>query len=576
HGRLVSARRMQPDQVLMRTHLDAARQIYQARSPDAVAHATVLYALADWHQRSGALASSVDALREALTVLDGQTRMLGGADDARALFADQTAPIYRALIEQLVETGNAREAFDVLERYRARSMLGLLAQREQSFAAAVDANASAQNAANRAYDRAQQRLNVALAEGASGEDVEALRAELIEYRALRESGSVRRERPGAPRADADPAARASLAEAQAALAPGTLALSYLVGDAQTLVFAFTNETFRVDTVALTRDELTEAVGRLRALIVSGRRDDRPSSALRDAGASLYNALLRPFVDAEGMGRLLLLPDGPLHHLPFAALTERDDDGERFVVERWPLRHALSLTLQSRAADCGPNPCDVRDGNLALFAAPGAGPERLAFAERELDAVERIAGGAVRRFDGQDATERRVLGVARDASILHFATHATLAPGLPLDSALELHPDPPQDNGRLQVWEIFEQLRTDAALVVLSACDSAQGMEAAGDGLISLSRAFHFAGAESVVATQWPVADRASAFFAESFYRGLRDGRPLDDALRAAQLALLRGEAPSSLLRRVLRRAEPVPAGSAAPYYWAGYQLSGRR
>ena len=252
---------------------------------------------------------------------------------------------------------------------------------------------------------------------------------------------------------------------------------------------------------------------------------------------------------------------------------------QFVVERWPIRRALSLTLHRKLSACptaDPGCARPDTLRLATFSAPDAGATPLPYAGAEVDAIERLFGANLRRFDGVAATERNVLRAATEVDILHFAAHATLASGLPLDSALELTPEPPLDNGRLQVWEVFEQLRTDAALVMLSACDSARGLETAGDGLIGLARAFHFAGAASVVATQWPVADRAGAFFAEAFYRAVLDGLALDDALQQAQLALLNAQAPSSPVARWLGRAESVPPGTRAPFYWAAFELSGQR
>jgi len=92
--------------------------------------------------------------------------------------------------------------------------------------------------------------------------------------------------------------------------------------------------------------------------------------------------------------------------------------------------------------------------------------------------------------------------------------------------------------------VMESVRIDADLVTLSACRGAAGGEQAGEGIIGLTRAFHFAGARTVVASLWDAGDRSSARFMQRFYRSLRAGMPKADALRAAQVAAIRaGENP---------------------------------
>jgi CHAT domain-containing protein len=104
--------------------------------------------------------------------------------------------------------------------------------------------------------------------------------------------------------------------------------------------------------------------------------------------------------------------------------------------------------------------------------------------------------------------------------------------------------------------IFESVRLDADLVTLSACDSALGKEMGGEGLVGLTRAFQFAGARSVLASLWSVSDVSTADLMTRFYGYLREGRSKDEALRAAQVDLIRSQ------------------DFAHPYYWAAFQLTG--
>jgi len=162
--------------------------------------------------------------------------------------------------------------------------------------------------------------------------------------------------------------------------------------------------------------------------------------------------------------------------------------------------------------------------------------------------------------GRDATEEAIKSLAPQARRLHFACHGLLDERFPLNSALAFsipdHVEEGHDNGLLQAWEIFEDLRLDADLVTLSACDSGLGKEMGGEGLVGLVRAFQFAGARSVLASLWSVSDVSTADLMKRFYGYLREGRSKDEALRAAQTDLIRSR------------------DFAHPYYWAAFQLTG--
>ena len=164
--------------------------------------------------------------------------------------------------------------------------------------------------------------------------------------------------------------------------------------------------------------------------------------------------------------------------------------------------------------------------------------------------------------GAEATEEQVKQAAPHADLLHFAGHGLIDERFPLDSALALtiprSPQEGRDNGLLQAWEIFESVRLNADLVTLSACDTGLGKEMGGEGLVGLVRAFQFAGARSVVASLWSVSDVSTAMLMKRFYTYLRQGKTKDEALRAAQLDLIRS-GKSEL---------------SHPYNWAGFSLYG--
>lgn len=163
-------------------------------------------------------------------------------------------------------------------------------------------------------------------------------------------------------------------------------------------------------------------------------------------------------------------------------------------------------------------------------------------------------------------------------ILHLAAHGYTDEHLPSSSfvALTIPEDtssadanPKRDNGLLQVWEIFEKVRLDADLVVLSACDTGLGEEQGGEGLIGLTRAFQYAGARTVMASLWSVQDQATSELMIRFYKHLRAGKSKDEALRQAQIELIRGP-----IEVVNEKGEKTLFDASAPYYWAGFQVYG--
>ncbi|MFL6260011.1 MAG: CHAT domain-containing protein [Thermoanaerobaculia bacterium] len=295
-------------------------------------------------------------------------------------------------------------------------------------------------------------------------------------------------------------------------------------------------------------------------------------------------------------RVLILPDGPLHRLPFGALR-RDPGGRRQFLAEWkPLHTALSLTVYGALRAARSDPSRPAAAGLVAFGDPhypqGLAPSQdtraptlrnlrdlrsfnwtpLPHTRRE---VERIAGvyPEARLFLGEQATEERAKTVGRDARVLHFATHGYLDDRAPLDSALVLTiPEelpPGRDNGLLQVWEILESVRLDADLVVLSACDSALGRELSGEGLIGLTRAFQYAGARSVVASLWSVSDQATAELMARFHRHYAAGLSKDEALRQAQVELIRKP-----IQITTVNGRTVEMDASAPFFWAAFQLFG--
>jgi CHAT domain-containing protein/tetratricopeptide (TPR) repeat protein len=376
---------------------------------------------------------------------------------------------------------------------------------------------------------------------------------LNQAEALREGGSL----ASAPAHRARPLAATEISEALPDSA--TAILEFVAGSegAPTTLFILTRAGVRA-IVLPSVDTLAPAVRRLVALLEGG---GRPDALAKSLGA----ALLDPAAHAlpAGVTRLVVIPDGPLHRVPFDALQLADG---RLAVERWAIGLAPSASLAAslwRKRDAA-EPLVSQTRVLALgdpafavelasstareaetfrsaFAAQGGLP-RLAGSGEEARAVARYAGGGSEVRVRGEASEEWLKHAPLDRfRVIHLATHAVVDESSLSRTALALAPGERED-GFLSAADLAG-LRLDADMVVLSACRTAGGVTVAGEGVQGLTTPLVAAGARSVVATQWRVGDRSTVRLVADLYDGLARGRPVAEALREAKLAALRRGAP---------------------------------
>jgi len=318
------------------------------------------------------------------------------------------------------------------------------------------------------------------------------------------------------------------------------------------------------------EELAASFGDVR---VRGVRRPPPPKEGSTAGQELYAALIepaRPYL--EGARHLIISPDGPVMGLSFASLPVGEG---RFLADELSVSYALSagaLLMQLERADTL--------GKLALRTAPGvvvANPDygdltRLgrrgeeAKKERFLPNLPgaQAEGVLLRKalpkatiLSGGKATEEAFRSAAANARMLHFATHGLVDDARGELSALVLAAPGrgSKDDGLLTAREIAS-MSLRAQLAVLSACSTAQGTFRDGEGTIGLGWAFARAGVPSVVVTQWPVNDSATALFMKAFYAALSAGASKAAAMGSAVKAV---------------RSDPR---FAHPRFWAAFELVG--
>ncbi|MBE9084732.1 MULTISPECIES: CHAT domain-containing tetratricopeptide repeat protein [unclassified Tolypothrix] len=260
---------------------------------------------------------------------------------------------------------------------------------------------------------------------------------------------------------------------------------------------------------------------------------------------LHELLINPIADLLPKNpdeRVTFIPQSSLFLVPFAAL--QDEQGkyliEKHTILTAPAIQVLDLTRKQRQQVKG-NQALVMGNPIMPSVAPkiGEAPQQLTplpGAETEAKEIAQLLN--TKAITGKDATKAAFIQRLPQARFIHLATHGLLDDfkGLGVPGAVALAPDG-KDDGLLTANEIID-LKINAELVVLSACDTAQG-KLTGDGVIGLSRALISAGAPSVVVTLWSIPDSPSALLMGEFYRQLQKNPDKAQALRQAMLVTMK-------------------------------------
>lgn len=287
----------------------------------------------------------------------------------------------------------------------------------------------------------------------------------------------------------------------------------------------------------------------------------PAAQLNPSLEALHSMLIRPVLpELRPRDRIVFIPDGSLHAVPFAAL--RDRSRGRFLVQDRTFSVAPSATffLSALARDLflasGRRPTAFAIGNPSFSRSLAPTLLPLPYAEGEALTLASLLPGSEVRVRAK-ATRRDLLEIAGRHEIVHFGGHATVNPEAPLFSHLLMAPEGESDSGLLYAHQLYGTRFERTRLAVLAACDTARG-PVKGEGVLSLARAFLASGVPGVIASPWAVDDDSTARLFRIFYPRLRDGDDAALALRKAQLALL---------------ADPDPALNS-PAAWAPFALLG--
>jgi CHAT domain-containing protein/TolA-binding protein len=320
----------------------------------------------------------------------------------------------------------------------------------------------------------------------------------------------------------------------------TLVEYYVVSDTQTLAFVVTQGSFHTEAISVTRDSLSLATRQFYT------ETQTTLSGVPASLQQLYDALVAPIEPYLTSERILIAPHDVLHYVPFAALH----DGEGYLIEQHALVQLPSASVlpfvleKARHEGSGGPPLILGDPDGSL-----------PFGRQEAQAVAELYDTTT--HVGEEALEQLVWEQGPDAAILHLATHGAYNEYAPLFSRILLAAGAEEMyDGVLEVHEVYNLDLSNAALVVLSACETRLGERSAGDEIVGLNRAFIYAGTPSVLASLWNVEDAATRDLMVGFYGYLKQGYAKDEALRQAQIDVLQN------------------SDTAHPYYWAGFVLTG--
>ncbi len=355
----------------------------------------------------------------------------------------------------------------------------------------------------------------------------------------------------------------AIADIQAQLRDHSQAwISYFVGEAKT--YAFVIQPKQANWVELGESQILSE--QIEALTLAIQADELQQQTLPQLSHQLYAQLIEPLGDLPL--ELVIIPDGILGYVPFdLLLREAPQNKEGF--KNWSyllldhqLSYAYSGTLHLKQVQRENRP-KLQTKVLAFapsfpklesvqYASSRRQLAPLAHNQSEVNQLSRYF--ASQTFFDSDASEAEFKQNAPSYDIIHIASHALVNDKNPLYSHINFTPGADSlEDGVLELAELFN-LRLEAEMVVLSACETGLGKLQQGEGIVSLARGMSYAGANSVLTTLWQVNDAATADIMQRFYAELDKGMSKDAALRNAKL-------------EYLKSSDQI---AAHPFYWAAY------
>jgi CHAT domain-containing protein/Tfp pilus assembly protein PilF len=516
-----------------------------------------------------------------------QVRTMIEAGELRTTFVQSQISPYESLIRVLARLHTASPTkvfadttFVVLERFKARSFVELLAESRADVRRGLSEEQKLQeHALLNHISKIQSRLiETGMDRSAREHALEDLK--VAEDELLQLQSEFRRTNPAYANLKYPSPIDVQTVQSQI-LSEGDLLLEFSLGSKRSYLWLITKDSSRL--VELPSAATIERQARV--FLSELRR--RPTSAtltgslsaIRSAGTSLFKTLFGNWAKEVLSARnLIIVPDGILFYLPFEALPLPSASG--YLINRLPVSYAPSATVLVQLCarpDSARPPLDLLAFGDPTFARKQNGNHPVASTTvRAVDIFKNLTRDVtplpltrkeIHDIASHCSSDKTTLHLGNEATetdvkkeelfsyrYIHFATHGILDENVPSRSGLLLSTvDDSTEDGILQMNEILN-LEMDADLVVLSACETGLGKLMKGEGMVGLTRAFHYAGARSLVVSLWKVADNSTAALMDGLYANLVKSHTPPEALREAKLNMLKSSVPTW----------------RHPYHWAGF------
>lgn len=318
-------------------------------------------------------------------------------------------------------------------------------------------------------------------------------------------------------------------------------LSYHIGDKNILCFMITANDFDFFTTPLKPDFFPS----LKEIYKQAQyREGNNARLMRALGRSLYDQLLRPAEKyLNSKKNLMIIPDDELNYLPFEILV--DGEGES-LLKKYTITYNYSCAIlqngvtnnQGTQTKLGMAPFNEK---IMTGGASTGQWIQLAASGNEIGSLQGTS------LLNKQATKQRFLKDAQNFNIIHLATHAYANDRDPNQSYILFYPSVPDSvlDYKLYLPEIYNLKLNQTRLIILSACESGAGELVKGEGLMSLSRAFSYAGCNNIITSMWKADDESTAYISGRLHEYLQKNYSIAAALQQARLDYLADDRISS-------------------------------
>ncbi len=536
---------------------------------------------------------TIESIRSKLTI-----------ESLKESFMTGKIEVYHAIIRLLLNMGRTEEAFDYMERAKARNLLDILSTDRINITEGISTELLDKK---KKVEWLLRRVNTLLteeysklAEQSKEQYISVLEDSLKKVR-FQHSEVLQEIKLNHPRyaQTVGIIKPLTLKEIQrSVLQDDTFLVSYLVTEDELYVCVVSKQTFQFEIIEVSNKEISSLIDRLLHPFLSmqtGANLEDISFNLK-LSQELYSKIFQPIERyLHEKSSLIIIPDGWLHYLPFEAMVTNIEkkrfprdivfsryETAHYLIEKYPISYAHSASvldpkLRSRNED-------IRlTGKLFAIGNPDFGHSNNGFQEKpsalnssmrkvrnallndlpnsqnEVEIISELLKPSV-VLVGDAAREGLFKQDVSNYEVVHLSTHAFADEVQPMYSwiAFAQNKDIKED-GFLHAYEVFN-LNLNANLVTLSACETGLGKLRQGEGLIGLTRAFMYAGSNSVLVSLWSVEDASTAKFMEYFYDNLRNSKAKSEALRQAKLSML--------------KTREHKMSYAMPFLWAPFVLVG--